>query len=167
MLNLTPYLTALVMLLSIIVGTIISPRIQHKMGLQSGRKDVLFRKKLEYFEKIIETIEKNKKTYIQIMHSIKEAKNKKEIKGIIEELRKSRKNFMIMASPLYFNTEKFSEKIVRFVRVEKEIFNRISVLENKEKTDIPVLIEQLKKDFIILTKREEEIIIEMKRELSR
>ena len=48
------------MLIGILVGTIISPRIQHKMGVQHGKKEVLFKKKLEYFEKIIETIEKNK-----------------------------------------------------------------------------------------------------------
>jgi len=167
MTELTPYITALVMLLGILVGTIISPRIQHKMGIRSGRKDVLFRKKLEYFEKILETIEKNKRMYDYAIKRTESASNKKELSEVISQLKQNRKNFFILASPLYFNTEKFALSIMRFVRIEKAIFNRFSALLEKDKKDMPVLISQLKEYFKVLIKRGDEIIFEMRKELSR
>jgi len=128
---------------------------------------LLFKRKLEYFEKIVDTIEKNKRIYHQAVGKIENSSNSKEIKEIVGELKKNRKNFLIMASPLYFDTQKLSEKIIRFVRVEKEIFNRVSSLENKNKKDIPVLIEQIREIIGILNKRGNEIIFEMKKELSK
>ena len=99
----TPYLTAGIMLLGILVGTIISPRIQHKMGIEYSRKGLIFQKKLEYFEDIIKTIEKNKKLYSNLIHKI-ESEKKLKVDKIIEELKEGRKKFLVMASPLYFNT---------------------------------------------------------------
>ena len=165
--DLTPYITALVMLLGILVGTIISPRIQHKMGIRSGRKDILFRKKLEYFEKILETIEKNKRVYDQAIKKVESSGSIKEIAKIILQLKQNRKNFFILASPLYFNTEKFAIAIMRFVRVEKGIFNRFSSLSEKERKEIPLLISQLKEFLKLLSRRGDEIVFEMRKELMR
>lgn len=167
MIDITSYLTAMIMLLGLIVGTLISPRISNHIGTQYSRRDLIFKKKLEYFEKIIETIEKNKRTYNQAICRIEEAKNSREIGKITEDMKKNRKNFLILASPLYFDTRKMSEKIVHFVRVEKEIFNRISSLENKDKKEMIVLTEQLRKHIEILSKRGKEILIEMRKELAR
>ena len=87
----TPYLTAAIMLLGILVGTLISPRIQHRVGMQHSRKDVIFQRKLKYFESIAETIEKNKKLYNSLIFKIEDSKTKKQIEEILEELKKERK----------------------------------------------------------------------------
>lgn len=163
----TPYITAAIMLLGILVGTLISPKIQHRVGREYGKKDLLFKKKLEYFEKIIETIEKNKRMYHQTICRIEEAKNKKEMEKIIEESKKNRKNFLIMASPLYFDTRKFSEKIINFVRIEKNIFNQMDKLKTKNKTEQEKGIERLEEGLRLLNNKGKDILIEMRKELSK
>lgn len=160
-------LTAIVGLIGVLAGTVISPRVNHQIGARVSRQDLLFKRKLEYFEKIVETIEKNKRMYQAAIGKIECIESNKEIKKVIEELKQNRKNFLIMASPLYFDTRRISETIIRFVRVEKEIFNRISALEDKEKKELPVLIESLKELLEILNRRGNGIILEMKRELSK
>ena len=163
----TPYLTAAIMLLGILVGTLISPRIQHRVGMQHSRKDVIFQRKLKYFESIAETIEKNKKLYSNLIFKIEDSKTKARIEEILEELKKERKKFFVMASPLYFNTKNFSEKIIRFVRIEKNIFNGINRLKEKDvnKKIKEKTIEHLREDIKRLNKRGEEILYEMKKEL--
>jgi len=154
------------MLLGILVGTLISPRIQHKMGVEYNRKGLIFQKKLEYFEDIIKTIEKNKKLYSNLIHKI-ESEKKLKVDKIIEELKEGRKKFLVMASPLYFNTRIISEKIIHFVKIEKEIFNKISQLKETDEDAKDEIIEQLKNNLKKLSKKGEEILYEMKKELSR
>jgi hypothetical protein len=137
------------------------------MGIEYSRRDLIFKRKLDYFEKILETIEKNKKVYDLAIKKIESSKNKMEIKNVLNELKQNRKNFMAMSSPLYFDVKNISERIIRFVRVEKEIFDRVSSLKNKDKKELPILIEQLKENIKRLNQRGDEILIEMKKELSR
>ncbi len=162
----TPYLTAAIMLLGILVGTLISPKIQHRMGTESNRRDLIFQRKLKYFENILETIEKNKKMYYNFINRIEDSK-KNSIDRIMGELKKERKGFFIMASPLYFSTKIFSEKIVHFVKIEKDIFNKISLLKKIDKEKKEEVIEQLKSNLKKLNEKEEEILYEMKKELAR
>lgn len=166
--DITPYLTAVVMLLGILVGTLISPRIQHRVGVEYNRKDLIFQRKLKYFESIIEAIEVNKKMYYNLIRRLEEAKTNSEINKVMEELKKNRKKFFTSASSLYFNTKILSEKIIRFVRIEKDIFNRIPQLKDKKsKEEKENIIEQLKSNLKNLNKRGEEIVYEMKKELAR
>ena len=74
-----------------------------------------------------------------------------------------------MASPLYFNTKTFSEKIIRFVRIEKNIFNGINRLKEKDinKKIKEKTIEHLREDLKRLDKKGDEILLEMKKELSK
>jgi len=162
----TPYLTAGIMLLGILVGTLISPRIQNRIGIEYNRKGLIFQKKLEYFEDIIKTIEKNKKLYSNLIHKI-ESEKKINIDKILEDLKKERKKFSVMASPLYFNTKSISEKIVHFVKIEKDIFNKISQLKETGEDEKDETIEQLKNNLKRLSKKGEEILYEIKKELSR
>lgn len=166
MFDFTPYLTAGIMLIGIVVGTIISPRISHKIGTEFSRRDLIFKKKLEYFEKIIETIDKNKKVYNDSICKLENVKGKKEVEKIMENIKQNRRNFSRMASPLYFNTQNLSEKIIHFVRIEKNIFNLISELKNNP-TQQEEVIEKLKEDLKKLYKQGNEILLEMKKELSR
>lgn len=70
-----------------------------------------------------------------------------------------------MASPLYFDTRKFSSKIINFVEIEKEIFNKISnIKNNKEKSKI---IGGLRKDLERLNNLSSWTIMDMKKELAK
>jgi hypothetical protein len=166
MLDITPYLTAAIMLLGIIIGTIINPRVQQRTAREYNRRDLIFQKKLKYFENIFETIEKNKKMYRNFIHKIENSKNPK-IDKIIEELKKERKNFFIQASPLYLNSKIFSEKIIHFVNIEKNIFNRINQIKEVNKKEREEIIEQLKNDLKKLDQKTIEILCEMKKELAK
>jgi len=163
----TPYLTAGIMLLGILIGTLISPRIQHRMGIKHDRKNLIFQRKLKYFEEIVETIEKNKKMYSNLIFKIENSKTKSQTENIIEELKENRKKFFVMASPLYFNTKSFSEKIIYFVKIEKDIFNEISQFKEANKGTKEEIVENLKDNLKKLNKKGEEILYETKKELAR
>lgn len=160
----TPYLTSIMAILGMVVGTLVSPKINQKVNAEHNKKDLIFRKKLEYFEKIAETIEENKRMYQQIIGKIECSKNNKETNKIIEELKQTRKNFLMKSSPLYFDTQRLSEKIKDFVRIEKEIFREIELIEKDKEEEA---IEKLKENIKKLNQKANEIICEMKKELSR
>jgi hypothetical protein len=150
--------TAITGLMGVLVGAVTN----HQLSAKYNRKDLIFKRKLEYFEKVVETMEKNKKIYYNILRKIQNSKNKKEIEKIVKELKENRENFFIMASPLYFNTERFSERIKSFVVIEKDIFESISTIQqnSKDKT-----IKKITDDLEGLNKKSQEIIFNMKIEL--
>jgi hypothetical protein len=157
--------TAIIMLIGILVGTLINPRVTHRISAEHSRKDLIFRKKLEYFENILGIIERNTKMYKHIIKRIEVSKSDKEIKKLVEEMKKRREHFLVMSSPLYFDIRKISETIIRFVRVEKEVFNRASLLETSKNKKASV--EELKNLLEILKKRGSDILIEMRKELKK
>ncbi len=163
----TPYLTVTVTLLGILIGTLISPRIQHKIGTEYNRRGLIFQRKLTYFEGVIENIERNKRMYYNLIRRLEESQKNSEIDKIIEELKKDRKTFFISSSSLYFNTKIISEKIIRFVSIEKDIFTRIDQLKKKNKEDKIKIIAHIKENLKSLNKRGEEVLYEMRHELSR
>jgi 2-hydroxy-3-keto-5-methylthiopentenyl-1-phosphate phosphatase len=165
MIDLLSNLTAIIMLIGILVGALISPRVSHKIGTEHSRKDLIFRKKLEYFEHLLEAIETNIRLYKQTIKKIEISESDKELRKLVAELKENRKHFLIMSSPLYFDIRKISEKIIRFVRVEKEIFNRASLIEKSK--DRKIALEELKKILILLNKRGNDILLEMRKELAR
>jgi hypothetical protein len=160
-------LTTLFGLTGVLVGSLIGPLINHRIAREYNKKGLIFNKKIEYFEKVLLAVEENKKMYHLAIKKIEAQQDSKKVKEIIEDFKKNRKHFFIMASPLYFNTRYLSDKIVRFVRVEKSIFDRFSALEKVNKKDLPRCIEQLNQNFSLLEKRGEEILIEMRKELVR
>lgn len=134
MANIAPsVITALVGLVGVIFGTLIGHYFNHQLNLRNSKKDILFKKKLEYFEKLAGTIEMNIKVYKNSLNAIKSAKTKRETKKLILEMKENRKNFKIMASPLYFNIKSLSERIVYFVNIEKDIFNMFEEIKMNEK----------------------------------
>ncbi len=165
--DITPYLTVAVMLLGILVGTLISPRIQQSVGKEYNRKDLIFQKKFKYFESVIETIEANKKMYYNIIQKLDPSEKNSQINKVLEDLKKNRKKFFTSTSSLYLNPKIMSDKIVRFVRIEKDIFNRIEQLKGRNKEEKVRLIERLKMDLNNLNKRGDDILLEMKKELTR
>jgi hypothetical protein len=101
--------------------------------------------------------------YHNALCKIQNSKNKKETENIILELKQNRNNFFIMASPLYFNTRRFSDEIVSFVDIEKNIFENISKIRSNNKETI----EKIKEDLEGLNRKSKEIIFDMKRELKK
>ena len=156
-------LTAVVGLVGILLGALIGPFTNHRLGATYSRRDLIFKRKLEYFEKVVETMERNKKMYHNALCKIQNSKNKKETENIILELKQNRNNFFIMASPLYFNTRRFSDEIVSFVDIEKNIFENISKIRSNNKETI----EKIKEDLEGLNRKSKEIIFDMKRELKK
>jgi hypothetical protein len=160
-------LTTLFGLTGVLVGSLIGPLINHRVAKQYDKRELFFKKKMDYFEKVLLTVEENKRMYNLAIKKIEAQQESKKAREIIEELKKNRKNFFVMSSPLYFDTKYISDKIIRFVRVEKSIFERFSCLEKVNKKDLPKFIEQLKQNFQLLEKRGEEILLEMRKELGR
>ncbi len=160
-------LTTIAGFIGVLVGTLIGPYINHRLGLRSGRKDIIFKRKLEYFEKMAENIEKNLRNYRNALREAESASKKSQLKSIHEKLKEERKNFLILASPLYFNVNGLSQKIVAFVEVEKEIFKEFEKLpeesKKKQEESLEIIRDKLKK----LTMLGNEAVFQMKRELGK
>jgi len=159
-------LTAVVGLFGVLVGTLIGPYINHKLNLKNTRKDIIFKRKLEYFEKIAESIEKNIRTYHNMVAEAEVGVGKQKLKKIYKKLKQDRKNFLIMASPLYFNIRSLSEKIISFVEIEKEMFrefeNLTKVSNKQQEEDV---VKTLKEKLKNLTDFGNKVVWEMKKEL--
>jgi Uncharacterised protein family (UPF0227) len=151
----------------ILIGASIGPVINNHLSARYGKRDLIFKRKLDYFEKILDTIEKNTRLYKQEIKKLESSKDCKEIKKFVERLKNERKNFLIMSSPLYFDVKSISGRIISFVKIEKDIFNRISTLDKISEKEKEVLIMQLKRMLIILERRGSEILFEMKKELKK
>jgi hypothetical protein len=154
-------------IVGVLIGASIGPIVNNHLSQRYGKKDLIFKRKLDYFEKILDTIEKNTRLYKQEIKKLEASQDSKEIKKFTERLKKERKNFLIMSSPLYFDVKNISERIIRFVKIEKDIFNRISCLDKINGKEKEVLITQLKRMLIILEKSGNEILFEMKKELKK
>ncbi|OGJ16845.1 hypothetical protein A3K73_08845 [Candidatus Pacearchaeota archaeon RBG_13_36_9] len=158
-------LTAIVGFIGVLVGTLIGPYINHKLSLKNVRKDIIFKRKLEYFEKMAENIEKNIRAYRNALREAENCKKKAQLKSIHQKLKEERKNFLIMASPLYFNINGLSQKIVSFVEVEKEIFREFEKLpktrSKEQKESLDMIGDKLKK----LTMLGNETVCQMRKEL--
>lgn len=157
-------LTVLVGALGILLGTLISPFINHRLTQRYNRRDLFFKKKLEYFERIVECIEKNIRLYKASIYRAEQ--NAKKVRPIIETLKRERKNFLISSSPLYFDTLKLSRHIKNFTRIERRIFIELNDLKPNKKIKESV-IEDLKKQIEQLKQSGNEIIFEIRKEIKR
>lgn len=159
-------LTAVVGLLGVLIGTLIGPYINHKLSIKNTRKDFIFKKKLEYFEKITDNIEKNIRLYRNAINEALSKRKKSTFKKIHKQLRANRKNFLIASSPLYFNTRNLSQKIISFVNLEKNIFEKFENLPKLDsKESIKNTLEDLEETLNKLKSSGNAVIIEMKKEL--
>jgi len=159
--------TAISGVIGVVIGASIGPIVNHQLNNKYSKKDLIFKRKLDYFEKVLEVIEKNTKLYTQEFRKLESSNDPKEIKKTTERLKQAREHFLVMSSPLYFDVKKISEKIIRFTKIERDLFNRISSLDKLNQKEKEVLIEQLKRILIVLGKRGNEILYEMKKELKK
>ncbi|MDP2628398.1 MAG: hypothetical protein Q8P15_00685 [Nanoarchaeota archaeon] len=156
-------LTILVGVIGILFGSLISPYLNHKLTQRYQQRDLFFKKKIEYFEKIVENIEKNIRLY---RLSIKKINGKNEIKELIENMKKERKNFLVLTSPIYLQRINLSNYIRNFTEIEGEIFNEFNKLENQKENKEQIII-ILKEKLESLKKSGNKIIFEMKREINK
>lgn len=144
----------------------LSPYLNHKLNLKYNRKDIFFKKKLDYFEGIAKNLEENIKMYKRHMGGLQETKTLKEIKKTFEKLKEERKKFYILASPLYFNTKRLADRIQIFIKLEKQIFSDFKgMVENKKIRD--ATIGELQEILDKLRISGSEVMNEMKKEIDR
>lgn len=161
-------LTAIAAVTGIILGTFLSPFLNHQLTLKYNRRDFMFKKKLEYFEQVALCIEENTKMYRRVISDIQSPLKKKDEEKVLEEIKKERKKFKILASPLYFNIEEISSKIKKFVDKEKEIFSSLEkAKEMKDSEESKKIKEKLGGDLKELISLGEDIVQEMRSELGK
>ncbi len=158
-------LTAVVGMTGVILGTFLGPYLNHRLNLKYNRRDLIFKKKLEYFERVTSSIEENTKLYRKAVGTVIKSKDPK-IDKIIENLKSGRKRFLVMSSPLYFDVKNMSKKITDFVSVENKIFLEFEDLE-KGKRNKSIVLESLDYKIKRLISIGNDIINEMRKELAK
>jgi hypothetical protein len=159
--------TSIITILTGMIGILCGAAAGSYFNLKSARKDILFKRKLAYFEKLVQDIEKNLRLYKKVILPLSESSKIKEIEQNVTEIKQERKNFLVMASPLYFDVKKMTERMTNFVNIEKSIFSTFENLEKNYKNgpsrarNLFELNEALQK----LNKAGEIAILEMRREL--
>lgn len=119
-------------LVGVIIGATINNYFNHKIARQSAKKDIIFKKEIEYFEKIVETIEKNIELYKKSLKKLEHNSSKKDIGDILKNLKKERRKFEVMTSPLYLDVRPIVSGIRHFVAVEKMIFSYFDKMNGKD-----------------------------------
>ena len=114
--------TTLIGMLGVVVGAIISNYVNQRIAAKSSRRDLFFKKKVEYFDRVVGCIENNLKLYQTARKQIERNPRRASVEKVLKHLKKNRVKFEIMTSTLYLDTEKFSAGIKNFVRVERKIF---------------------------------------------
>jgi 5-methylthioribose kinase len=82
----------------VVIGAVISNYFNQKIARQSARKDVIFKKRIDYFEMILGCIEKNTELYKNAIKHITKYYNKKEIYKQLKILKNERKKFEVKNS---------------------------------------------------------------------
>lgn len=127
-------------LIGVIIGATINNYFNHKIARQSAKKDIIFKKEIEYFEKIVVTIEKNIELYKKSLKKIQTHYSKKEAAEILKNLKKERTKFQVMTSPLYMDIRPITARIRQFVAIEKIIFSYFDKLNSCEQTQQELII---------------------------
>jgi len=157
--------TTMIGMLGVVIGAIISNYVNQKIAAKSVRRDIIFRKKIEYFEKIVECINSNAKLYESAIKQAVKNSGKAHISKIISDLKKNRKKFIVTAIPLYLDISIISKRIRYFVSIEKKIFHSFEMMKNSEEQD--EIIENIRHAVKLLDSIGEKIILEMRKELNR
>ena len=124
--------TTLTGMVGVIIGAIVSNYVNQRIAREATKKDIVLRKKIEYFEKIVDTLGHNTQMYRKFIKKAEKTVSKKEAAEILAELKRGRKKFEIMAGPLYMDTRPVSVKIKQFTDIEKNIFSNFEKLSRPE-----------------------------------
>jgi len=143
-------LSTFIGMFGVIIGAVISNYFNQKIARQSAIKDLIFKKRVEYFEKLLECAGKNIELYKNSIRALEKNSDKKTLDKIVSKMKKERRKFDKMNSPLYLDIRKISAKIRRFVDIEKSIFFDLERFENfsdkdKKISDLNLCLVELKK----------------------
>ena len=122
-------LSTFVGMFGVVIGAVISNYFNQKIARQSAIKDLIFKKRIEYFEKLLDCIEKNIALYKNSVNVLEKNSDKKNVGKILNKMKKDRKKWEILNSPLYLDVKPISIKIMQFVDVEKKIFSHFENLK--------------------------------------
>lgn len=114
--------TTLIGMLGVVIGASISNYVNQRLAAKSARRDLLFKKKVDYFDKVVGVIEYNLKLYTIWIRKLGVNASSPQAKKALKELRELRKKFEIATSALYLDVETFSPDIRLYVAIEKQIF---------------------------------------------
>lgn len=158
--------TAIITITTALLGVLCGAAAGAYFNFKSARKDLIFKRKLDYFEKLSQDMEKNIRLYRKVILSLSNSSKLKGIKANLLELKENRKNFLVVASPLYFDIGRMRDKITSFVDVEKDIFSNFENLaDTKSKSSKTRGIFELNESLQKLEDIGETIVDEMKMEL--
>jgi len=159
------FITTITGLIGVVIGASISNYVNHQIARQTSKKDTLFKKRLEYFEKIVDTVIKNTQMYTKALKRLESSPNKKQIKEILRNIKEERMKFEIMSSPLYFDTRVISNLINDFVNIEKEVFLDLEKIYKQGISE--ELVSALKEILSRLNKAGYKIIIDLRTDVSK
>lgn len=114
------------------MGAAISNYVNQMIAAKSARRDLLFKKKVEYFDRVVNVIEQNIKLYRTWQRKLETKASKKMIEQAITTFKKKRAHFDIKTSALYVDVEAFSRDIKHFVGYEKHVFALVERLSHEE-----------------------------------
>ena len=86
-------ITTITGIMGVAVGASISNYVNQKIARQSAKKDIILKKKIEYFEKVVAVIGNNTQMYRKFIKKAEKIKSKKEVTSILGELKNNRKKF--------------------------------------------------------------------------
>lgn len=124
--------TTMIGMLGVVFGAILSNYVNSRVAMKNSRKDIIFKKKLEYFESVVQSIEKNTKLYLQSIREFEKTPSYKTALKIVKKLKTNRSKFDAKTSPIYLDTRIFSQNIKQFVILEKIIFVAFENLSKPE-----------------------------------
>lgn len=156
--------TTLIGMLGVVVGAAISNYVNQMIAAKSARRDLLFKKKVEYFDRVVHVIEHNLKLYTMWRRKLESKASRALIEKALKTLKKKRAHFGISTSALYLDVEVFSRDIKQFVAYEKQIFALISELK---RDDYERVMDTLRRSIRNLENAGNSIIYKMRRSLMR
>jgi hypothetical protein len=153
-------------MIGVVFGAILSNYVNSRIAMKNSRREIIFKKKLEYFESVVQSVEKNTKLYLQSIREFEKSPNKKTALKIIKKLKSGRSRFDARTSPIYLDTRIFSQNIKRFVSLEKIIFISFESLVklDSEKSQI---INSIKINTKLIIKMGNQIISDMRADLAK
>lgn len=156
--------TTLIGMMGVVVGAAISNYVNQRIAAKSARRDLLFKKKVDYFDRIVACIEHNLKLYTIWKRKMETKASLTSIDQALKALKKNRARFDISTSALYLDVSVFSHDIKRFVALEKQIFALFERLKNE---DLEIILDTLRQTVHALEQTGNVIIKKMRRELTR
>jgi len=163
----TVLISAIASIIGGIVVAIINPYLTHRLNLKYIEKEIFFKKKLKYFEKLGDGFEKETNDYVELIDRIKKTKDEKSIQKLIQKIKniKKCKNTIFRITPFcFFDKKELYERVTEFCLIENEIEKIFLEYKecNKKRKELSNL---LSKKRLQLIEKSQEIINTIKTEL--